>query len=521
MNTTIKLIRKNQIILLLSLIAIVVWATVYIKTFNGLWFPDSCEYASIASNIYEGKGLTTNTLNVAHIQFFKERIKDSRFPIIGGPPLYPLFISGLFHIFGVSDRVVGLSSGIFFILTVPFLYLLAKSLFGSTVAVISSLIYIFDTHLLFTYSICGLTEPMFIFFLVQFFFILYKSKKYKFFLLAGAVMGLANLNRFNPIFYLLPIIGYILLCSEDGKIKNAVGFFFGFTIIMTPYFIRNYLEFNNPFIFFIRSYELFPDELGLSFTIFQKLYINMSEYYHRFFRIANPYILAFFVVSIFKTYENKNLRNFRILFLVMFAVQILVSSAAVPTPKSFGQFRHLVIFYPVMIIFASSLIVSMFERFKQSSRLTKYSFGFLIILLICLPTITNFYHTFRSNLKTSRHSFKEIGEMVRSNTSPDEIVATDISYQLAWYSQRKVLIVPVTSQQLASIDSDLPIRTMLITSSIRDDLKWINEPELTKEWGAFLNGFPESFLGFELKEKMERDGKIIAALYIKKEDAAR
>ena len=521
----------------LFLIAILIWVIVFATIFNGLWITDSFWYGSVARNIYEGKGFTTNTLDVAHIQFIEENIKASGFSIMKGVPLYPLFISGLFHIFSVSDRVVGLSSGIFFILTIPFLFLLAKSLFGSTVAIISSLIYIFDTHLLFTYSICGLTEPMFIFFLVLFFFVLYKSKNYKYFLLAGGVLGLANLTRPDPFFYFIPVAVYLFLSSKDDRIKNMVSFLFGYILVMSPYFIFCHLKFGNPFIIFSRGYEMLPaaeysslvnnafsdnsssliSTLAGSFLgILKKMYVNLSGYYHRFFQIANPYILAFFVVSIFRSYKNKYLGNFNILFLVMFAVQILVSSAAVPTPKSFGQFRHLFIFYPIMIIFASSLIVSIFESLRRSSKL-RYVFVFLLFLLIFLPTITNFYHTFRSNLKTSHHNFKEISEMVRSNTSPDDIIATDIPYELSWYSKNRFIHVPMLTQKLVNIDNKVPINSMLITSSIIDKLKYSNNPELTKEWDAFIKGFPESFLGFELKEKMKQDVKIIAALYKKQQ----
>lgn len=534
--------RKDiSIIAILFSLAILIWGIVFVTIFNGLSLPDSFQYASIARNIHEHKGLTSNFLDLKETQYIKVNIKDNTFPIIRDLPLYPLFISGLFDIFGVSEEAVGLSTGIFFILTVPFLYLLVKSLFGSTVAIISCLIYIFDAKLLFTCSSSGLSEPMFMFFLVILFYILYKSKNYKHFLLAGLVLGFASLTRPDPIFYLLPIAGYLFLSSKEDRIRNIASFLFGFTLVMTPYFVWNYIQFGNPFIYFcLRGYEMLPIShysslnmlsgnlpalisaiVGSSLAVFKKTCLNLLGYYYNFFKMANPCILAFFLVSIFRVYENKKLRNFSILFLVMFAVQIVVSSTAVPPPKSFGQFRHVLIFFPLIIMFASSLIVSMFENLRQSNKFQKYALACLLFLLISIPTTNRFYDAFHSNIKTKPHIFREVGAMVKSNTNSDDIVATNIPYELAWYSQRRTIGLPIRTQQLASIDRKFQMKTMLISDLMDDTLKYINNPKLSQEWRAFLNGFPESFLGFELMKRMKQDGKIISALYKKQEETTK
>ena len=525
----ISFIRRNKNVLFLTFLAILIFTIVFCLTFDGLWITDSFYYGTISRNIFLGNGFSHNCL-LPDTSINDQTEYTTATNIV---PLHPLFISGLFHIFSASDRVVGLSSGIFFILTIPFLFLLAKSLFGSTVAIISSLIYIFDTHLLFTYSICGLTEPMFMFFLIIFFYVLYKSVNYKHFLLAGTVIGLANLTRLDPFFYILPVAVYLFLSTKNDRIKNMATFLFGYILVMSPYFIFCHLKFGNPFIIFSRGYEMLPAAkytslvdstssnnlyglisilAGSFLGILKKMYVHLSGYYHRFFQIANPYLLAFFVVSIFKTYKNKNLRNFSILFLVLFTIQILVSSAAVPTPKSFGQFRHLIIFYPVMIIFASSLIVSIFENISRTSKL-RYAFLCLLFLLIFIPTITNFYHAFRSNLKTSHHHFREIGELITANTSPDEIIATNIPYPLSWYADCKVMDIFMSKERMREIDGEVvPINAILVTDLITYYLKLFNNPILNEDWkDIFITKKIEGYLLVE-----EFQGGEVKALLFKK-----
>ena len=211
----------------------------------------------------------------------------------------------------------------------------------------------------------------------------------------------------------------------------------------------------------------------------------------------------------------------------MFAVQILVSSVAVPTPKGFGQFRHLFIFYPVMIIFASSLIVAVFEKLWQSSKL-RFAFLCFLFLLIFIPTITNFYHAFRSNLKTSSHNFKEIGEMVKNNTSEDEVVVTNRVNEIGWYSKRKVTSLYYNRDQLSDLNSKYPVKSMVITSSVFSDLKFYNFPNVDKKWKDLLkqseqnknqrnllNNLPDVLSGYKLKQKLVQNDNVVALLYKK------
>ena len=520
-----KIFYHNDIWLItgLTFIAILAWYIVFMFKFNSLFFPDSLLYGSIARDIVDNTDIMYEHTKVEL-------------------PLYTLFLSGLFNIFGVSDEVVALSTGIAFIFTVPFLYLLAKNLFGTKVAIVSSLIYIFDSALIFDYSISGLTEPLFMFFLVLFFYSLHRSESYMHYMITGAFMGLACLTRYDPIFYLLPVVGYILISCKENKVKNVAGFIFGFILIITPYFVYNYLQFGNPFInYILKGTEFLPLEtlytssdqlsngdltstlstLGVEFSmIIKKIYISLIGYYNRLFKIFNIVVLAFFIVGIFRPFQNRKIKHLHLLFLIIFGIQLVIASGAAPYPKSIAQFRHIYLFYPLMVVFASDMIVYSFKT-SDKERKQKYLLVALLFILFSYPTLSNFKHAFRSNLKSSPNIFynKNMAAFVMRNTKADEIIITNRPLIMSWYAKRKYVGLPIEINSLLKKEDWNSLKTMVITFSFKDDIKYFGtyNPVLLKDWGDFLNGFPDKFLDFKLKEKMEEDGKVIAALYKKQQ----
>ena len=195
-NKTINII----IIATLTLFAILAWTLVFNLNHSDYLATDSCVYASIARNISRGNGF------VSDITKFNDNYKlyNKQGPMSppGTLPLYPMVLSLFFFTLGASTKTVVISSGIFYILTVPFVYLFAKDFFGYKAGILSALFYIFTPQLLFNFSLSGLTEPFYTFLIILSFYIAYKSKSYKGFMLSGIVLGLSCLARYNSFFFL-------------------------------------------------------------------------------------------------------------------------------------------------------------------------------------------------------------------------------------------------------------------------------------------------------------------------------
>lgn len=143
-------------IAILTTIALCVWMGYLFISFTGLFDGDAMEYAEIGRNILRGKGFYTNSLYTIRLPFSHK----APFPSLRRPPFLPLLLAGSFSLFGVSDLSVVFVTGLFFILTIPVIYVLSLKMFDrKDVAILTSLFYTFNNCAIF-YSANGLAEPI-------------------------------------------------------------------------------------------------------------------------------------------------------------------------------------------------------------------------------------------------------------------------------------------------------------------------------------------------------------------------
>ena len=162
-------------------------------------------------------------------------------------PLYPLFLAGVFSVFGHNWDVVRLIQIILFALIAVLVFLLAKKLFSRRVAVYSGLLTALFYPLA-NYSGRLYREVFFTFLVVLFIYCLsqiYFSQKKKWFIFSGITLGLVVLT--NAVTYFLPlvVVGNFLIIYKKRFFskKKLISFFlflFFLTIIFTPWLMRNY-----------------------------------------------------------------------------------------------------------------------------------------------------------------------------------------------------------------------------------------------------------------------------------------
>lgn len=153
-------------------------------------------------------------------------------------------------IFGMFDAVTyyRIFSSIIQTLTLYIIFFISLKIFNKKVAVLTlilNLIYI--PHLYVSNLI--LTETMFSFFmslLVLISIYAVKTKKVKFYILGGIILGISIL--FRPSIALYPLIIFIVWCKEKYKIKEMFNFaiitLISCLVILSPWWIRNYIVFN-------------------------------------------------------------------------------------------------------------------------------------------------------------------------------------------------------------------------------------------------------------------------------------
>src|SRR5262245_14714246 len=192
--------------------------------------PTAEYYGAIAQNLVLGHGFTEDP--VAGLNLWRA-------------PLYPLFLAGLYSVFGFSDLPVFVAQGVFDILTCCLVYLIARQIFNEPTAVVAAVVtalYPFFSY----YTVRVFSESMFTLLLSLLVLALMRAQRSlapRDFTLVGVTLGLALLCKASlELFPLVMLVGLVL--RGRGSV-GRLALNFGVTLIVAglliaPWSFRNY-----------------------------------------------------------------------------------------------------------------------------------------------------------------------------------------------------------------------------------------------------------------------------------------
>lgn len=159
-------------------------------------------------------------------------------------PVYPLFLAGIYRVFGRNFNAVRVVQIFIFAFTVVIIYLLTRGLFGQRTALLAGSITALFYGLATSAGYLG-TETLFAFLIVFFVYILYAaywSDKFFLYTLGGFILGLATLTRGIAQFLFIPIVfGFFTIYKNSWRAALKISFIFllAFFLILTPWFLRS------------------------------------------------------------------------------------------------------------------------------------------------------------------------------------------------------------------------------------------------------------------------------------------
>lgn len=513
---------KNKILVPLFFLAFLVWFFYFLLRPDFFSSEDAAIYADIARNIVSGKGAVSNSL----YPFFLDKIPPSSGPWPSlYPHFYPLVLSLGFLIFGISQVSSAATNGVFFLATLSFLFLLAKRLFNQKVAILSSLWYIFNPSLL-GFSTSGMTESLFIFLTVASFYFLFLENSQPF--LTGFLIGLSYLTRFQGILFLLITLGVLLLQKKTrGReiIYLLIGFFLPVIIykLLLPPTVLDYGGFKESFIWSIISTGAIIPQAGVSSIlkppaldalpanlalVFKKIVFNFYYFLQGFLTATIPTIVVLYILNFFLP-TSKKASQFRILIL-----SLLITFAFFHFITLF-EFRYLQTLLPFIIILSSATFLAFLEKFTPK-KLAQYAAIFTFLFII-LPLFTSsgsgtaIKRAFAHPRKTT--ILYLLAKIVKENTSSEAITVTDKAAHIAWYGNRKTILLPLNPEDLAKIDKKIPVDALFISNYYPEHFPlWQNLVENPRDFGNFY--FAKSFI-IKPEENYYRI-PVKAVLYLKK-----
>jgi 4-amino-4-deoxy-L-arabinose transferase-like glycosyltransferase len=506
----------------LLLLATGAWYYYYNNAFVALPYNDAMDYASMARNISLGRGFTSRYITPLSLVHYGEP-----YPNLWRGPLWPLFLAGFFRFFPASDPVVAAASGFFYLVTLLPLFFLAREMAGKTVAFCSCLLYIFSPLALF-YSVSGMTEPMALFFMVVWVYLLLKvpERGYSFFLLTGATAGLFYLARYNAIVF-LPLSCLYLWWStpEKNRTPKLMIYLGGWLLLTFPWLWRNYSLMGNPF-FSLQSFEvamftpsyptytlyMLPQIIDVRSFLFQhsgELFLKIKEGLSAFYKgILDPgftgtasFLAALFLPGLLSPRHRK----IKLLVATCFLAQLAALLIIHYIPRLFF------IFLPFYIILALGLLAHLLSYLKNPAFKHALLGGIVAAALCSNPPQwhkSNSWHNWPAEYAPA------IADVARQ-VSPEGVVISNDGHILSWYADRQSLKMPVKWGQVKELEKLAPVEGIWLSNRFR----WGNTPEAGNEWLEIMGQKPPElgnyylYAAYEggsllyLRKKMNGNGK--------------
>jgi 4-amino-4-deoxy-L-arabinose transferase-like glycosyltransferase len=483
----------------LVLLGLGLWTLFYLRVSSGLLQNnDALDYAQVGRQLYQGKGFTSLHIFAYELPLLKEKgFLNKEFPILHRFPL-PCVLDALsFFLFGPSEFAVAFASGIFYLLSIPVIFLLAKRVFGQSVGLASTLIFILSREML-SQSITGMTEAAAVFFFLSLLLLLsdsagHSSNRYFW---AGIVLGLACLNRSNTFFF-LPVLGVaIYLRNHRYRIRSSATFLVAALLVMAPWFLRNALVAGDPLLpvasrrFFLSGYgvRIFqdmdaPDLLGAlqdqPGRTLEKWVRNVSLLLHLpdlpFEYLFIPVLLLSYLFPL-----GTGARRTRNLGVVLFLVQVAVLSLGYVVP------RYYVIYALLGMVYAVGTISALLGRFFPQPRALFPVLSGALIIILAFPLARNL----TTGSRKGRDQVAEDMHVTQALLARGSLVASIQSPQVAWYGGFRSLKLPDSPEELLQINRQYrPVDAIYLSPRIgrRKDLercyyRWLSSTTLQTEY---------------------------------------
>lgn len=468
--------RTIVIVIALLLLPPLLWSAYYSVRFPGLR-GDALDYAQLGRNLAEGRGFSTYILRPLALT---HGVNPTHQPDVTHGLLYPLVLAIAFGALGAKDAVVAGISGLFYLLTLPLLYLLGARLFNRTVGLLAMGAFAFSPVVL-DAAISGLPITFTIFLMTALLLVLCSvirrlepvqavaggeaivppAVPRGLLTLAGVLTGALYLT--NPVyFWMLPVVfGVVAFLYPARRISVLLAFTLPLLVLILPWMIRNGMLAGNP-IFGLRGSELwmgttpFPTFSGYR-MLPSEVVLGAGILPH----IVKKGVLGF--VNGVETLPTTNLSLLLIFLLPSLLFRFSDPAANMLRRVAIGSFLavflgsllfgfdvvQLLFVVPVLLVFA----IAFLQHLWFQAQLSRFSAGMaigLLILAVCAPTLRNM----TPGMVEKPHPLPEkivAEELKKTNRRPNEVVLSDQPWLVAWYADRPSLWIPVTNDKVGDL----------------------------------------------------------------------
>ena len=420
-----------------------------------------------------------HTLNEANPKLSFNEVHDALLIAEPHPPLYFFIMNVVFKIFGYSIFIARMVSAIIGIAGLYSIYLLGKELFSKKAGIFAMILlsvnyfHIYYSQDARMYGLLFLTTTLSFYYLTR----LIKIPTLKNTLIFGLVSTLMIYSHFFAVFTLFA--QYIILLYY---------IIFPFNISRARFFKYSLISGLITILLYIPTYKLI-----LKTTEMKSIWIQMPglDVYTQFFKdfFGQSETVLFFIVPLIIFYfiklfgenqnqkntinpiEDKNIFSFIVLFLWILITIII------PLIRTYTSLPMLVNRYFINILPAVLIMISI-ALSMINNKIVKYG----IISILFVFSLSDIFIVKKHYTQPNKSQFREASEFVKSNTKPNDIIYSSLSWYFNYFFNEPKII----DKPLNSIISETKNDTTLLASF------WYinshgNKFEISKENEQFFN----------------------------------
>jgi hypothetical protein len=468
--------------------AIIAVAVVYFFHFRGLATSQAMDQAQIGRELASGHGWRTNFARpraVGQLQAHGKNVAQKIWIDTYNAPLPPLVDAIALRplkshltmtprdLVFVGDKAIVIMSMLLFVASVGLLFFLARRLFDQRLAQLAcGLVLLCDA--IWQYSLSGLPQMLLLFLfnatvyaLVRAIEAKYAGGRVGYWLVAvGVGFGLLALTHALTIWI---FAGALIFCVFFFRPRGwaALLVLIVFMLIYVPWLFRNYVVCGNPAGVSIYSVldglghseagwmrRVDPALAGIGpVAFYAKVTANLIAQTGRIFEYLGWSVVALmFFASLVHAFKRPEANTVRWVILAMWAGAVLgMAVFGINEEQGVAANQLHLIFMPLMTCFGFAFLLVQWNRLDINMRLARIGFIILLFLLCAFPMINTVGSMlFGSKKGTVRWPpyIPPYIAVLNSWMKPQEIIASDMPWAIAWYADRRSLWVPDTVKML-------------------------------------------------------------------------
>jgi len=443
--------------------------------FKGLTEAQGMDQAQIAREIARGNGFSTKDirpLEIAMMQQNKPGFPLDKTPDIYHAPLNPFINSFPLRltkkswtmttrdiVYG-SDRMIATVSAIFMALGFIVNFMTARRIFDEKIAALAIVLTMICNQY-WSFMVSGLPQMLMFFIFSCCAHVLYRAIEARLaekpttglLALAGFLFGLLALAHNLAIWIFLGALIFSIIYFTP-RYRGALLMLLVFLVVYSPWLVRNYRVCGNPFglshLSFIgsvagsevnrmRGNDPSLGGIGLS-DIRGHMESGFIDQMGRIVSILGQNCVApAFFVALLYVFKRREASDFRwCLFLMWLAAFTGISIVGLNNANNL-----FILFTPLITLYGFAYVMMLWTRLDINIPLFRYTFLVIIYLISGIPLYVNLRspNSFLVNWPPYVPPFIAI---LNTWTTDSEVIASDMPWAVAWYADRKSLLIPVS-----------------------------------------------------------------------------